>query len=43
MGNFNNETKKKFSHLKDGDVILVENIRFFKEEKQRTMRPFQKK
>ena len=23
---------KKFSHLKEGEVILIENIRFFKEE-----------
>ena len=23
---------KKFSHLKGGEVILIENIRFFKEE-----------
>ncbi len=32
MGNFDNEVKEKFSHLKEGEVILVENIRFFKEE-----------
>ena len=31
-GNFDNETKEKFSHLKGGEVILIENIRFFKEE-----------
>jgi len=31
-GSFNSETKEKFSHLKGGEVILVENIRFFKEE-----------
>ena len=24
--------KKNFSHLKGGEVILIENIRFFKEE-----------
>ena len=32
MGNFDHEVKDKFSHLKDGEVILVENIRYFKEE-----------
>ena len=31
-GSFDNETNKKFSHLKRGEVILIENIRFFKEE-----------
>jgi phosphoglycerate kinase len=31
-GTFNNETNEKFSHLKGGDVILIENIRFFKGE-----------
>ena len=31
-GTFNNETNEKFSHLKGGEVILIENIRFFKEE-----------
>ncbi len=31
-GNFDNKTKEKFSHLKGGEVILIENIRFFKEE-----------
>ena len=31
-GTFDDETKEKFSHLKGGEVILVENIRFFKEE-----------
>ena len=31
-GNFNSETNEKFSHLKGGEVILIENIRFFKEE-----------
>ncbi len=30
-GAFDNETKKKFSHLKKGEVILLENIRYFKE------------
>ena len=32
MGNFDDEVKDKFSHLKEGEVILVENIRYFKEE-----------
>ena len=31
-GVFDNEAKEKFSHLKGGEVILIENIRFFKEE-----------
>ena len=31
-GTFDSETKEKFSHLKRGEVILIENIRFFKEE-----------
>ncbi len=31
-GDFNDETKEKFAHLKEGEVILIENIRFFKEE-----------
>tara|TARA_B100000963_G_scaffold294163_1_gene264725 strand:- start:4114 stop:5304 length:1191 start_codon:yes stop_codon:yes gene_type:complete len=31
-GSFNDETNEKFSYLKSGEVILVENIRFFKEE-----------
>ncbi len=31
-GTFDGETKEKFSHLKGGEVILIENIRFFKEE-----------
>jgi len=31
-GTFDDETKKKFSHLKGGEIILIENIRFFKEE-----------
>ena len=31
-GSFDNKTKEKFSHLKGGEVILIENIRFFKEE-----------
>lgn len=32
MGDINEETKGKFSHLKEGEVILLENIRFFKGE-----------
>ena len=32
MGDINNETKSKFSYLKEGEVILLENIRFFKGE-----------
>ena len=31
-GNFEHGVQNKFSHLKEGDVILVENIRYFKEE-----------
>ncbi len=31
-GNFDNELKNKFSHFRGGEVILVENIRYFKEE-----------
>ncbi len=31
-GEFDDEVKEKFSHLKEGEVILVENIRYFKEE-----------
>ncbi len=31
-GDLDNETKEKFSHLKAGEVILIENIRYFKEE-----------
>ncbi len=31
-GTFDDETKEKFSHLKGGEVILIENIRFFKGE-----------
>jgi phosphoglycerate kinase len=33
-GTFDGETKEKFSHLKGGEVILIENIRFFKEENE---------
>ncbi len=32
MGNIDKETKEKFSYLKEGEIILLENIRFFKEE-----------
>ena len=32
MGKFNDEVKSKFSHLKEGELILIENIRYFKEE-----------
>ena len=32
MGNFDHEMKDKFSSLKEGEVILIENIRYFKEE-----------
>ena len=31
-GTFDNDTNEKFSYLKGGEVILIENIRFFKEE-----------
>ena len=31
-GVFDDNTAKKFSHLKEGEVILIENIRYFKEE-----------
>ena len=34
MGDINEETKSKFSYLKEGEVILLENIRFFKEESE---------
>ena len=32
MGDFDEKVKEKFSHLKEGEVILIENIRFFSEE-----------
>ena len=32
MGNFDEQIGEKFSHLKEGEIILVENIRYFKEE-----------
>ena len=31
-GSFDDNTKEKFSYLKEGEVILIENIRYFKEE-----------
>jgi len=31
-GAFDDATKEKFSHLEGGEVILIENIRYFKEE-----------
>jgi len=34
MGDINKETKSKFSYLKEGEIILLENIRFFKEESE---------
>ena len=33
-GDINEETKKKSSFLKPGEVMLLENIRFFKEEEE---------
>ena len=32
MGKFDDDVKDKFSHLKGGEAILMENIRYFKEE-----------
>jgi len=32
MGNLDDEVQEKFSHLKEGEIILIENIRYFKEE-----------
>jgi phosphoglycerate kinase len=32
MGSLNEEVQDKFSHLKEGEIILIENIRYFKEE-----------
>ncbi len=32
MGNLDNEVQEKFSHLKEGEIILLENIRYFREE-----------
>ena len=31
-GNFNDDSESKFSYLNEGEIILIENIRFFKEE-----------
>ena len=32
MGDINEETKSKFAYLKEGEIILLENIRFFEGE-----------
>ena len=32
LGNLDDDIKNKFSYLKEGEVILIENIRYFKEE-----------
>ena len=32
MGNLDDEVQDKFSHLKEGEIILLENIRYFNEE-----------
>ncbi|MDC1212379.1 phosphoglycerate kinase [Pelagibacteraceae bacterium] len=32
MGNLDEEVQDKFSHLKEGEIILIENIRYFKGE-----------
>ena len=32
MGSLDDDVQDKFSYLKDGDIILLENIRYFKEE-----------
>ena len=32
MGEINDETKSKFSYLKEGEIILLENIRFYEGE-----------
>ena len=32
MGNLDEKVQDKFSHLKEGEIILIENIRYFKEE-----------
>ena len=36
MGEINEETKSKFNYLKEGEIILLENIRFFKGENEKT-------
>ena len=32
MGDIDEQTKNKFSYLKEGEIILLENIRFFSGE-----------
>ena len=32
MGNLDDEVQDKFSHLKEGEIILLENIRYYKNE-----------
>ena len=32
MGEINDETKSKFDYLKEGEIILLENIRFYEGE-----------
>ena len=32
IGNLDEEVQDKFSHLKEGEIILLENIRYFKDE-----------
>ena len=32
MGNLDDEVQDKFSHLKEGEIILLENIRYFKDD-----------
>jgi len=32
MGNLDEDAQDKFSYLKEGEIILIENIRYFKEE-----------
>ena len=32
MGNFDDKVKDKFSHLKETEILLIENIRYYKEE-----------
>ena len=34
MGNLDDEVQDKFSHLKEGEIILLENIRYYKEEEE---------
>ena len=34
IGDINEETRIKFAYLKEGEIILLENIRFFKEESE---------